>query len=241
MAQPKPGEATVSPLPGRPPANADEIAQAVAQAQATLATAAGSGGIERDPYRLALAGLSAAIGVLPKHARRVEDSLVGTVTELNRLAQALRHPLTPEERATFTADAVKAAHDGARTGARAAAASIAAQARATEWRSLLLFAGALAVAVAVMGTAMFYAGRESVRAETAATIAAQRAEIAMAEERLNVPPAQARVWLRWMQANLNPAAAERHAASVTIDDTGRRSAFVPLWLDPPSVPSGKKK
>lgn len=216
----------------RAPANADEIEAAVQHAQADLATAATSSWMARDPYKLVLAGLSSTLGVLPKVVRRIEGALSGVVTELAELVRAVRHPLTDVEREALKRDIL----DTTRAGISGAASDVLTLARAKDRRSLALaFVGGLATVVVAAGGAYWF-GRASARAEAVALLQAQRAEIALAQERLVLPLPAARAWLRLMQANTDPADALAKAMHAGADKDGRRFAAVPLWLDPQTAP-----
>jgi len=218
-----------------PPANADEIAQAVAEAQAELAAAAATEAFARDPYRLVLAGLSVSLGALAKIVRRMEDALGNTIVSLEHLEQSARHPLTPAERRSLMQEIRKEIREEIRTSQNETRRAAAAEFTREVWSRNLRTLGIVAVGVLVALVSVYFSGRQSLRAETEARIAAQRAEIEVAGQRLSIPPAQARVWLRWMQANENPAEAERRAV-VQVDAAGRHMAAVPLWLDPQGVP-----
>jgi hypothetical protein len=229
-------KALPKPAGRKPPANADEIEAAVAEAQTQLAEAGSSGVLARDPYRLALAGLSVTIGVLPKVVRRIEGALSGVVVELGGLVAAVRHPLTQAEREALRRDILETT----RASVSGAAADVARLARARDRRSLAVaFAGGMA-ALAITGGGAYWTGRISARAEAAAQVRAERADVAFAQEHVTVPLETARLWLRLIRANEDPAAAIAQAKQVGAEKDGRRFAAVPLWLDPQTVPGGAR-
>lgn len=212
----------------RAPADSSEIAAAVAEAQEKLARAGGEGAFARDPYRIALAGLSVTVGVFPKVVRRIEDALSGVLTELSALVRTVRHPLTDAERAALQRDVVDAVRGSARETMSAAVAEIP---RAMNLRSLALVAGGGVLALALVGVGSFYAGRESVRAETAAWAAAQRADLTFAQETLkSLPVGDARLWAMLIRANPAPREAVAKATSRQVDASGRPAGLVPLYL-----------
>lgn len=96
-----------------PPANSDELADAVAEAQAEIAAAGEHPAMQREPYGRTLAGLSATLAVFPKMMLRME-----------RAVSEARHPLSPDERAEHMREVVSAAKDGADAGAQRGAAKV---------------------------------------------------------------------------------------------------------------------
>lgn len=216
----------------RAPANADELAAAVGEAQEELRRAGTSPLFSRDPYRLVLSATSITLGVFPKFVRRLDGALSGVVVELGRLVDAVRHPLTETERAALKRDMVEAT----RAAAGAAAAEIAAGARAQDRRSLAVaFAGGM-VALSVAGVGCYALGRGSGRAEAEARAAAWRMEMEVAQQRVALPPAQAQTWLRLILANPDIVAAVQQSRRLPSAADGRRAGAVPMYLDPPGVP-----
>ncbi|MFC0389151.1 hypothetical protein [Muricoccus vinaceus] len=212
----------------RPPANADELGEAVKEAQAQLAEAGSTGAFARDPYRLALAGLSATIGVLPRFARRVEGSFSGVVGELTELVRAMRHPLTEAERAILTREVVSTIDRAAKESLGSASLALP---RAIDRRSLALVAATLSVSLAVVGGSAFFAGRWSATGEARAWVASQRADISLGAETLaSLPVAEAQAWSQLIKANPAIREALSKARDRGSDPAGRPYGAVPLWL-----------
>ncbi len=204
----------------RPPETPDEFEQAVEAAQAKLAEAGGSKGFRSDPYSLVLAALHCVLGVLSRLVRRVEKAV-----------------FTDAERAAIRADVTASSKAGIIAGAGEAVAMLTAQARAKDRRTVAFAAvGALAV-VAGTGVGCFYAGRQSAQTEVAALIRAEHAELKMAQERITLPIADARLWALLILANPAPREAVAKARDRRTDASGRSSGLVPLWLEPPRLPT----
>lgn len=226
--------------PRRPPTGSGEIGAAVAEAQRQLEEAGSAGAFARDPYRLALAGLSATIGTFPPVVRRIEGAVSSVVVELASLVQAVRHPLTDVERAALRRDVVEASRAGGREGVASAAAAIAASARAADRRTLALGFGSALLAVVITGAGCFWAGRSLAEDAAATRIRAERAEITLAQESLNLPLTEARAWLRLIRANPAIREAVSKAQNRQTSGAGQPFGLVPLWLDamrtPPQTP-----
>jgi hypothetical protein len=92
----------------------DELVAAVAEAQGELALAGEAAAMRRDPYRLVLAALSAALGVFLKSVRRWERAVADVI--------AARDPLSAAERADLVRALVEATKDGAYQATRKEAA-----------------------------------------------------------------------------------------------------------------------
>lgn len=217
-------EVEAGPVPAPVIPMADDLVRAVAHAQGELGRATDTGTLRRDPYRYVLGGLSETLGILLKITRRWESAVNDVV--------AARHPLSQDEKDALRRDIVEAT----RAGMPGAAADVLKLARAQDRRNLALAFGGGLVALVLAAGGAYWAGRASARAEAAALIQAQRAEIVLAQERVMLPLASARVWLRLIQANADPAEALGKASHSGIDKDGRRFAAVPLWLDPQTVP-----
>lgn len=218
----------------RPPANADELGEAVREAQAQLAEAGSTGPFARDPYRIALAGLSVTIGVFPRFVRRIEGSISGVVGELTELVRAMRHPLTEAERAILTREVVSTIDRAAQESLRSAATAIP---RSIDRRSLALVAAALSSSLAIVGSGAFFAGRWSATEEARAWVAAQRADITLAAETLaSLPVAEAHAWSQLVRANPAIREALGKARDRGADPAGRPYGAVPLWLGLARIP-----
>lgn len=229
-APPEPAKPTPKPRAprARPPGNADEMDTAVAEAQAQLAAAGATGVLGRDPYRLVLAGLSATVGIFPKVVRRIEASVSAVVVELGGLVRAVRHPLTDAERAAFERGVTETIDRAARDILPGV---IGALPTAINRRSLALVIGGTSLAVAVVGIGAFFAGRASAAGEARAWTAAQRADLALATERLtNLPVAEARMWAVLIRANPAVREAVAKAQNRHADASGVPYGAVPLWL-----------
>ena len=90
--------------------SADEMEAGLAKAQAALAEASEEGVMQRDPYRLALVGLSSAIGYMAKTTRRWEQATGAVI--------AARQPFPQEERDDMARAIVEATEKGAFQGMR---------------------------------------------------------------------------------------------------------------------------
>lgn len=227
-APPKPASSSKSPGKTRSPGHAGEIAAVVAEAQAKLAEAGNTGAMGRDPYRVALAGLSVTIGVFPTIVRRIEDALSSTVVELWKLVQAVRHPLSEDERAILRREVVQAIDQAARERLGDAAESVQ---RAMNLRSLAGVGAVMAVSLAIVGIAAFFGGRASARLEAEMWVAAQRADIAFSDGRAAALPLEdAKAWLGLIRANPAIREALSKAQNLRTNPGGQISGAVPMWM-----------
>lgn len=227
---PKPARARAA------PASSDELEEAVTEAQRQLAEAGGAGAFARDPYRLVLAGLSAALGVFPKLVRRTEGSVSSVVAELGRLASAVRHPLTDAERATLRREVVEAVGESARQAMPAAAVQLVQAARAKERATVAAAFAAVVVAICGVGAGAYYAGRSSARAEAIALIAAERARLEGLQDGPALPLAEATAWATLIRANPAIRQALGQARDRQTSPSGQPYGLVPLWLGLPVLP-----
>lgn len=226
-----PGKAPAKPRPPRvrPPVSADELGEAVSEAQAKLLEAGSTGAFARDPYRIALAGLSVTIGVFPRFVRRIENAFSGVVGELTDLVRAMRHPLTETERAILTREVVSTIDRAARDSIGTAASALP---RAIDRRSLALVAATLSVSLAAVGVGAFYAGRSTATQEARTWAAAQRADLTLGSETLaGLPVAEARAWSQLIRSNPAIREALSKAKDRGADPSNRPYGSVPLWLD----------
>ncbi len=199
-----------APPPDDPAPAAGELEAAVAEAQAKLAEAGESPEMRRDPYRVALAGLSLTIGALP-HTVRAWDEAVKDVI-------AARHPLSQEERADLARALVEATKDGAFEGTRKEAARMIRRLDHTVAVRMGLYVGAAFVAgcVLTVGALAYFTGgpfRPDVEAGGA--------------------------WQELVQLNPDPRPLLAAGEVRTDRATGRRYyAGVSLWMDPSPPPPG---
>lgn len=128
------------------PAAREDLAEAVAAAQAELAEGVRRGELARDPYRFVIGALSATVGLFPRLVARMEAA-----------AEAARLPMTPEDKAAFRRDL--------RDGLRQEAAKLA---RTAARRTALLAGVAVAGAGLAGGVGGFLLGRSAVRDDVAA-------------------------------------------------------------------------
>ncbi|MBB5696043.1 hypothetical protein [Muricoccus pecuniae] len=134
---------------GAPPAEAvtyEDLAEAVASAQAEISEAVRRAELTRDPYRFVLGALFVSLGLFPRLVERMEEA-----------AEAARVPMTSEEKAAFRRDV--------RDGLRQEAGNLA---RATTRRTALLAGAALALTALAGVGGGYLLGRSSVREEVAA-------------------------------------------------------------------------
>ena len=94
----------------------DELLEAVTATQADLALAASSPSLQRDPYRVLLAGLSGTLGVFRLSVSRWERAVAQVI--------AARDPLPPADRAALQAELTHATEAGAYRAMRAEAARV---------------------------------------------------------------------------------------------------------------------
>ena len=203
---PKPaGQASAAASAG---SGAGELEAAVIDAQAKLARAGEAAEMRRDPYQLVLAGLSAALGVLPGTVRRWDAAVADVI--------AARHPLTPEERADLVRELVEATKEGAYEGTRKEAA-----------RMVRRLDHGLAVRMGLWVDGAFVAG-------CLLTVGAL-AYFAGGPFRPDVEAGSA--WRDLVQNNPDPRPALGKGEVRTDRNTGRRYyAGVSLWLDPSGSP-----
>ncbi len=196
-----------APPPDDPAPAAGELEAAVAEAQAMLAEAGETPEMRRDPYRVALAGLSLTIGALPRTVRAWDEAVKDVI--------AARHPLTQEERADLARAVVEATKDGAYEGTRKEAARMIRRLDYTVAVRMGLYVGAAFVAgcVLTVGALAYFTGgpfRPDVEAGAA--------------------------WRELVQNNPDPRPLLA-AGEVRTDRTGRRyHAGVSLWMDPSRPP-----
>ena len=203
------------PPPNDPAPAAGELEAAVAEAQAMLAEAGEAPEMRRDPYRVALAGLSLTIGALPRTVRAWDEAVKDVI--------AARHPFTPEERAELASAVVEATTKGAYEGTRKEAA-----------RMIRRLDHGLAIRMGLCVGAAFVLG-------SALTVGAF-ATLGQGPFRPDVEGHPA--WRELAQNNPDPRPALA-AGEVRVErNTGRRYyAGVSLWLDPsrPPPPSASGK
>ena len=195
-----------APPPDDPPA-ANELQAAVDEAQARLAEAGDAPEMRRDPYRIALAGLSLTIGALPRTVQAWEEAVEKVI--------AARHPLTPEERADLARALVEATKDGAYEGTRKEAARMIRRLDHTVAVRMGLYVGAAFVAGSLLTAGAFaYFGAGPFN-----------------------PDAQAgAAWRELVRLNPDPSPLLAAGEGRT-DRTGRRyHAGVSLWMDPSPPP-----
>jgi hypothetical protein len=185
----------------------DDLAAAIAGAQAQLATACAAGPLRRDPYRFVLFGLSGALGVLLTTTKRWEKAVADVI--------AARSPLSPEERGALSAAIVEAAKEGARQAMRKeAAAVIRGFDRRLAARTGLAVAGAFILGSLATAAAFWRFSAGPFRPDADASAA----------------------WRELVRLNPDPRPALQ-AAEVRTDRNGRRYyGGVSLWLDPPASP-----
>lgn len=128
------------------PATREDLAEAVAAAQAELAQSVKRGELTRDPYRFVLGALSATLGLFP-----------GLVSRMEEAAQSARVPLSAEEKAALRRDV----RDGLRQDAGKLAKSI-------NRRTALAGGAAIAVAALVGAGGGYWLGRSSLREDITA-------------------------------------------------------------------------
>ncbi len=198
-----------APPPDDPAPAAGDLEAAVAEAQAMLAEAGETPEMRRDPYRIALAGLSLTIGALPRTVRAWDEAVKDVI--------AARHPLSQEERADLARAVVEATKDGAYEGTRKEAARMIRRLDHTVAVRMGLYVGAAFVAgcVLTVGALAYFTGgpfRPDVEAGAA--------------------------WRELVQNNPDPRPLLA-AGEVRTDRTGRRyHAGVSLWMDPSPPPPG---
>ena len=196
-----------APPPDDPAPAAGDLEAAVAEAQAMLAEAGETPEMRRDPYRIALAGLSLTIGALPRTVRAWDEAVKDVI--------AARHPLSQEERADLARAVVEATKDGAYEGTRKEAARMIRRLDHTVAVRMGLYVGAAFVAgcVLTVGALAYFTGgpfRPDVEAGAA--------------------------WRELVQNNPDPRPLLA-AGEVRTDRTGRRyHAGVSLWMDPSRPP-----
>ncbi len=202
-------DGTASP-PDDPAPAAGELEAAVAEAQAMLAEAGESPEMRRDPYRVALAGLSLTIGALPRTVRAWDEAVKDVI--------AARHPLSQEERTDLARAVVEATKEGAYEGTRKEAARMIRRLDHTVAVRMGLYVGAAFVAgcVLTVGALAYFTGgpfRPDVEAGAA--------------------------WRELVQLNPDPRALLAAGEVRTDRATGRRYyAGVSLWMDPSPPPPG---
>ena len=207
---PPPSPATPMPPPAGPAPTTVDLEAAVANAQAHLAEAGNSFEMQRDPYRLALAGLSLTVGLLPQTTRRWDAAVQDVI--------AARHPLTPEERAELAGKLVEATERGAFQATRKEAARMIRRLdRDLAVRMGAIVSGAfIAGCVLTVGVLAYFDGgpfRPDVESGA--------------------------VWRELVQVNPDPRPALAAGSIRTDPTTGRRYyAGVSLWLDPSRPPPG---
>jgi len=166
--------------------------------------------MRRDPYRIALAGLSLTIGALPRTVRAWDEAVKDVI--------AARHPLTQEERADLARAVVEATKEGAYEGTRKEAARMIRRLDHTVAVRMGLYVGAAFVAgcVLTVGALAYFTGgpfRPDVEAGGA--------------------------WRELVQLNPDPRALLAAGEVRTDRATWRRyHAGVSLWMDPSPPPPG---
>lgn len=239
QAAEKPAEKpTPRPRTARPrPSSTDELEGAITEAQGKLDEASSAGAFARDPYRIALTGLSLTIGVFPSLVRRIETRFSALSAEVAAGVRSLRHPLTDAERAAVQRDVVDAAREGVKNATSGIADGLAAEARAKLTRQVAMAFGAAVLAVAAAGVGGYYGGRSSAQAEVQAWVAAQRADLTLADETLRgLPVAEARAWANLIRANPAVREALAKAKDRGTDPAGRPYGALPVWLDVARLP-----
>lgn len=137
----------------------EDLAAAVATAQAELAGAVAAGGLRRDPLRFVLAALSCSLGVFPAAVQRVEAA-----------AETVRQPISPKAEA----DLLRRVEAAARRGATLAGPAIGR-------RTAVLVAASLVTALLLGAAVGWWAGRASVPSEIAFAERAIRMSLAASE------------------------------------------------------------
>jgi len=207
--EPKPaGPASASAPSGAMVPDAGELETAVAEAQATLALAAGSRAMRYDPYQHVLTGLSGTLGAYLKSIWRWEEATKAVI--------AARHPLTEEERADLVLALVEATKEGAFEGTRKEAA-----------RMIRRLDHSLSVRIGLCVGGAFVAG-------SLLTLGV----LLVASAGPFRPDVEAgAVWRDLVQNNPDPRPVLAAGEVRTDRNTGRRYyAGVSLWLDPSRSP-----
>lgn len=192
---------------------ADDLAAAVAEAQAALAAAGDTVAMRRDPLRLVLAGLSSMLDALIKTTRRWEAA-TGRVVEAAGLVEAARQPFPKDERDALVHGVVEASREAVRKGARAEAGAMI---RSFD-RKVAMAVGACVAGAFVLGSV----GTLGVLAATSVGPFSRDAQAAAA-------------WREVEANNPDPRPALAGASIRTDAKTGRRYAGVSLWIDPPGA------
>lgn len=193
--------------------DADEAGEAVRHAQAELERAVREGNLTKDPMRLPLGALAVTLGAQHQlHVAQVRQSRA-IIDQMNEAIGEARAPVDPA--------ALVRLEEAAATGADRRAATLA---RAHNWRTVLLAAGALVGALAIGGVGGFWFGWNSQIAT------ASRIEAAA----LRDGPDAAATWLGFMQANDGRVVKSACAAGTAVTDGGRKACALGLWVEPPA-------
>ena len=194
----------------RQQAEADDLRDLIQSAQSNLALAADAEVLQRDPYRLILAGLSGILGVFGRSISRWERAVQDVIDA--------RDPLPEADRQALRAELVTAVEDGAYRGMRKEAGRLV---RTLDRR--------LAVQIGLSVGGAFIAGALSVLGFLAV---AHLGPFSPAAERNAA-------WETLIQTNPDPQPALA-AAEIRADQTGRRYySKLSLWLDPAQPPSAR--
>ena len=183
------------------PASDDQVLAGILAAQADLDGAVAKAGMTGDPIRYLLAASSAGLGAFASGIQAIRQPL---------------HSVTVER-------AIERLETAAARGADRRAAELA---QSRNRRTLLTYAGALLLALAVAGSVCFAWGQASANAVVHQT----EQQLALA---FRDGPAVAAAWANLMRSNdAGLALATCTGAAVKVIE-GRRACNVPLWLDPP--------
>jgi hypothetical protein len=181
---------------------------AVAEAQADIASSLERAGLRDDPYRYPLAALSTALSLFPEFLRQMDATAARARTPLDaaaleRLEKAAAH------------GAARYAGDLART-----------QLRRTALISGCILAGCVLIASALTGMACYRWGK-------ATAIAGIHETEGGLEAAFRNGPDAASGWVRLMRLNDLPRvlAVCTGGRAFTDPATGRRACLAPLWLD----------
>lgn len=192
-------------VPGPSPATptVDEIAAAIAGAQAEIGEAVQRGGLHRDPYRYVLGALQTVLGIFPDVVRAMD---------------AARHPLTDAERQQLTADVLGAVGQGMRREAAGVRAAVSRKSMVI----LGLGMGALAFASGVAG---YVVGRTVTQDQVAVAQAGLRMDLEQARAWLDIIRANPDPRPAWQRATVRADAnGRRYREGVSLWDEMPSSA-----------------
>jgi len=200
-------------------AEPDELADAIAAAQAELRKAVQLGGMTNDPLRFALEGFALALGAMHKlFAVSAQHYQVVSADLDQRIEDAIarsRQPIDEEALGRLQ-----------RAAANGAGQHVVALARAHHRRTSLLMAGLLVGAAVASLAGGYWWGH----AEAVASI--HETEHGLATAFTDGPDAAA-AWLNLMRWNNPSKALASCGGSRAYTEAGRRACSVPLWIAPP--------